>query len=226
MRATRHDAKLVGVTRGGHGARFEQRARLGVRDLAGLAVNARRRQAVEQLTRRRPLDEEFAHEGHVDQRDALTAGGVLGGPVVKPVVPPPRKLANGRLLTGRRVPIRRLEPRDIAEARPALGEARVQRRVADGASTVGFAVRVVALVDLSERLDDARAAIRRSRLVGVEARRVDAGDVDIGSAVDDPVRHSATNAGTRQDSYRVEPGGDEVAAELRRLRNRSIGRAA
>ena len=55
-----------------------------------------------------------------------------------------------------------------------------------------------------------------------------AGDVDVGPAVDDPVRHHAAEAAAGEDADRVEPRGDEVVLQLGRLADdrREIGREA
>ena len=70
---------------------------------------------------------------------------------------------------------------------------------------------------MPERLDRARAPVLGIRLVAVQAIDVEAGDVDVGPAVDDPVREHAAEAAAGEDADRVEAGGDEVVLELGRL---------
>jgi hypothetical protein len=64
----------------------------------------------------------------------------------------------------------------------------------------------VALVDHAERLDGAGGAVLRVGLVAVQPVDVDAGDVDVGTAVDDPVRKRAAEAAAGEDADRVQPG--------------------
>ena len=109
---------------------------------------------------------------------------------------------------------------------PCGGEPVVERRPLGAARRLHRARRVVALVDHAERLDGARAAVLGVRLVAVQAVDVAAGDVDVGSAVDDPVREHAAEAAAGEDADRVEPGGDEVVLQLGRLADdRRAGRA-
>ena len=76
---------------------------------------------------------------------------------------------------------------------------------------------VVALVDHPQRLHRARAAVLGVGLVGLKPVDVEPGDVDVGAAVDDPVRHHASEASAREDADGVQPGGHEVVLELRRF---------
>ena len=73
----------------------------------------------------------------------------------------------------------------------------MDRRLLRPARGLHRARRVVALVDHAERLDGARAAVLGVRLVGVQPVDVHAGDVDVGAAVDDPVREHAAPARRR-----------------------------
>ena len=118
---------------------------------------------------------------------------------------------------GRRVPVGAFPAADVAEVRAARGEPIVQRRLLRAARGLHRARRIVALVDHAERLHRARAAVLGVRLVGMQAIDVEAGDVDVGTAVDDPVREHATETAAGEDADRVEARGDEVVLELRRL---------
>src|SRR5262249_47350313 len=55
------------------------------------------------------------------------------------------------------------------------------------------------------------------RLVPVESIDVDTGDVDVRSAVDDPLRYRASNATAGQDANGVQAGRDEVVLDFRRF---------
>ena len=55
------------------------------------------------------------------------------------------------------------------------------------------------------------------RLVAVQPVDVEAGDVDVGAALDDPVRERPAQAAAGEDADGVQPGGDEVVAQLGRL---------
>ena len=93
----------------------------------------------------------------------------------------------------------------------------MERRPACIARALERVRRVMALVNHAERLDRACAAVVRVGLVGQHAVDVHAGHVDVGQAIDDPVRHHATEPAARENADRVEAGCDEVTAQLGRL---------
>ncbi len=126
------------------------------------------------------------------------------------------------------VPVGALPSADVLEVGALLGEAGVQWRELGAAGGVQRAVRVVALVHHPERLDRARASVLGVGLVRLQPRRVHAGDVGAGVAVDDPVRDQPAEPAAGEDADRVEPGGDEVVAQLgRRADDRpQVGREA
>ena len=69
-------------------------------------------------------------------------------------------------------------------------------------------------IDHPERLCGARPAIFRVGLVGMQAIDVEAGDIDVGRARDDPMGEHAAEPATGQDADGIEPCRHEVAAKL------------
>ena len=132
------------------------------------------------------------------------------------------------LVAGRRIPVGALPAADVAEVGAGGGQPVVNGGALRAARGLHRLRRVVALVDHAERLDGARAAVLGVGLVAVQAVDVDAGDVDVGAAVDDPVRQHAAEAAAGEDADRVEAGGDEVVLQLGRLADdrAQVGREA
>ena len=191
---------------------------LGVRDHAGLTVDLVGRDAIQRAARLRPLDEELRHEGHVHQPDGLAYGAVLRRPSTRtssaaPTTARPRA-ARPRPARTSRPPSQPLTSRKYAPSPPAgrgsgdrFTPARGQHRSA----------REVRLVDHAERLDGALGPVPRVELVVLHAIDVEAGDVDVGPAVDDPLRHDAAHATAGEDADRVHAGRNEVVVEAGRL---------
>jgi hypothetical protein len=75
----------------------------------------------------------------------------------------------------------------------------------------------VASVDQSQRLDHPCLAVFRIALVGVETVHVDAGDIRARIAGGEPLGHDSAEATAGDDADGVEPRGDEVVLDLRRL---------
>ena len=129
-------------------------------------------------------------------------------------------------LTG--VPVSALPSADVAEVRALRHQPVVERRGLGAAGGLHRPGRVVALVDHAERLDRPGGAVLRVGLVAVQPVDVDAGDVDVRAAVDDPVRQGAAEPAAGEDADRVQPGRDEVVADLGRLADHrlQVGREA
>ncbi len=162
------------------------------------------------------LHEELGHERHVHQDHPGARRLVLGAPVREPVLPAPAQALDLGRNARRRVPVGAFPAADVLEAGAARGQAVVQRR-APGVARAGHrARRVVAAVDHAERLDGARAPVLGVGLVAVQPVDVDAGDVGLRVAGQDPVRQQPADAAAGQDADRIEPGRDEVVGELRR----------
>ncbi len=83
-------------------ARFIEPLRVG--DASRCAVHRVGRQAVEMRPGIAPLHQEFAHEGHVHQDHAFTAGPVLGFPPAEPVLAAPGQFFHCCFLPFRRIP--------------------------------------------------------------------------------------------------------------------------
>ncbi len=190
---------------------------LRVRDHAGVTVDVVGRQLVQQPAGVATLHEELRHERHVHHDHVVASRLVLGSPVVEPVLSAPRQPLDHGFDTFRGEPVRTFPAADVLEVTALQLQPLMDRRHLGVARRVHRPARVVALVDHPERLDRARGPVLGVRLVAVQPIDVEAGDVDVGLAGQDPVRQHPAHAATGEDADRVHAGGDEVVPQLRGL---------
>ncbi len=200
----------------------------GIGDPPGVAVHPVGRQVLQPLPGVLPGDQERRHERQVHDDDVLPGCPVLPRPVGEPARPPPgqlRFLGHGgqRPLTGpgtrgvHRVPLRALPPADLAEGGPGRGQPVMQHRAPHVSGGPPLPARVVAPVDRAQGLRRPLPQVLGFGLIGMQPVEVDAGDVDVRGAFDDPVRQGATDPAAGEDSDRVQPGRDEEVAQFGRL---------
>ena len=141
---------------------------------------------------------------------------MLLGRVREPVLTAVRVLV-ARLDALGGVPVRALPAGHLAEARAARREPVVERRAADASRGLHLPERPVHLVQQPQGLGRPLVEVPAVALEGHEPPDVHLPQVHRRVAVHDPVGDRAPGAAARREAHGVEAGGDEVAAQRRRL---------
>ena len=201
---------------------------LGVGDPAGLAVHPVGGDLVKDLPGVPAPHVELGHEGHVHQDHPGAGGVMLGLPVTEIVRPPPGQLAGLRLGAFRCIPVGALPAADVLEISTLRDQPVVHRGHLRAARGAHGPARVVGRIDQAKRFHRARRPVLRVGLVAVQPVDVDAGHVDVGAALRDPLRDDPADPSAGQDPDRVQPGGNEVVLQFRRLADdwQQVGREA
>ena len=151
---------------------------LRVRDDSAVAVDVGGRHPIEQRAGVPPLDEEFAHERHVEQSDAASTRVVLLLPIREPALPLERHSFNDGGTMGR-IPRRALPPRDVAKVCVHLRETIMHRGPSTPPTRFGLFIGIVGGVGIAQRLSHALRPVLRIVLISMKTRCVHGRGVNI-----------------------------------------------
>ena len=164
----------------------------------------------------RPLDPKFAERRHIIKPHARTNGGMFGGLIFKPILPPP-SVSVGALLTWPGEPICPLPASKFTHDAAVFQQMHVNRAAPDAPRGGLLAVGEVIGVEEPQRFGRARRQIGSIALKGLHSRDVYVAQIKGFLPILHPLRQRHAGTARGLDTDGVEPGGDPDIVHLRRL---------